>query len=153
MIRDMLLETNHRGAYLLLRSLCEANRMTAVMNIVEDEAGTASLVSLYMQEPENIRSAKDILKKGRSFIIKEPYFKMSTSGQYMIRVDHPTDIIWLPEDDVRVPKEWRCPFLGVRPAGPTTPIGNLSLTMGAAMLKDFGNQFYGQGKFVEAVDL
>jgi hypothetical protein len=66
--------------------------MTAVMNIVEDEAGTVASFALYMQLPETFRAARSILKEKRVIILKEPYFKVRTNGQYAIRVDQPTDI-------------------------------------------------------------
>jgi hypothetical protein len=103
MIRDLTLETNHRGSYLLLRFICSPTRMSAVMNIVEDESGTVVLFALYFQEPESIRTAQSILKNNSVIILKEPYFKVSAGGQYTIRVDQPTDIIWLSEDDPRIP--------------------------------------------------
>lgn len=103
MIRDLRLETNHRGSYLLLRFKCSAMRMNAVLNIVEDEAGTVVEFTLYMQEPEVVRAAETILKNGAVIILKEPYFKVATSGSYLIRVDHPTDIVWLSEDDPELP--------------------------------------------------
>jgi hypothetical protein len=37
-------------------------RMTAVMNVVEDEAGTVMPFALYLQDPETIRAAESILK-------------------------------------------------------------------------------------------
>lgn len=51
MIKDLNLETNHRGSYVLLRFICTAMRMTVVMNIVEDEAGSVVPFAIYMQEP------------------------------------------------------------------------------------------------------
>ncbi|TVY83563.1 hypothetical protein LSUE1_G003604 [Lachnellula suecica] len=81
MIKDLTLETNHRGSYLLLRFICPAMRMSAVMNIVEDEAGTVMPFALYMQEPESFRTAASILKDKSTIILKEPYFKVGTNGQ------------------------------------------------------------------------
>jgi len=81
--------------------------LTSNQNVVEDEQGTANPFALYLQEPEYVRPAESILKQNQVFILKEPYFKVGTNGQYAIRVDHPTDIIWLSEDDPRVPEKWR----------------------------------------------
>jgi hypothetical protein len=66
--------------------------MSAVMNIAEDEAGTVVPFALYMQEPETVRTAESILKDKGVIILKEPYFKVGTNGQYAVRVDQATDI-------------------------------------------------------------
>jgi hypothetical protein len=55
MIKDLKLEPNHRGFFSLLRFVCPAMRMTAVMNIVEDEVGSVVPIAVYLQEPESIR--------------------------------------------------------------------------------------------------
>ncbi|KUJ12563.1 SET domain-containing protein [Mollisia scopiformis] len=107
MIKDLTLETHHRGTYLLLRFICPAMRMSAVMNVAEDEAGTAIPFAVYMQEPESVRTAESILKDKRVIILKEPYFKLGTNGQYAVQVDHPSDITWLSEDDTRIPTKWK----------------------------------------------
>lgn len=139
MIRDLRLETNHRGSYLLLRFKCSAMRMNAVLNIVEDEAGTVVEFTLYMQEPEVVRAAETILKNGAVIILKEPYFKVATSGSYLIRVDHPTDIVWLSEDDPRAPVLWRT----------STAITSKC----ADYWKKKGNDLVGTGKFYEAIEM
>jgi hypothetical protein len=93
MIKDLRIEIHHRGAYLLLRFFSETSRETAVSNLVDDENGDAVLFSLYMQKPEVVRKAESILKRGSVVILKEPYFKVGVGGSYMLRVDHPSDII------------------------------------------------------------
>ncbi|KAF4633568.1 hypothetical protein G7Y89_g4550 [Cudoniella acicularis] len=107
MIEDLTLETNHRGSYLLLRFICPAMRVSAIMNIAEDEARTVVPFALHLQDPEPIRTADSILKDQSVIILKEPYFKVGANGQYFIRVDHPTDIVWLFGDNSRVPTKWR----------------------------------------------
>jgi hypothetical protein len=60
MIKD-LLETHHRGTYLLLRSVTPPDRMTAVTAIAEDENGDVFMLQLYNQEEENERAAEEML--------------------------------------------------------------------------------------------
>ena len=139
MIKDLRLETNHRGFYLLLRFICPAMRMSAVMNIAEDEAGTVVPFALYMQEPETVRTAESILKDKGVIILKEPYFKVGTNGQYAVRVDQPTDIVWLPEDDSRVPTKWRVP--------------SASNPNSAEYWKKKGNDMVGKAKYFEAIEM
>ncbi|KAK0112749.1 hypothetical protein ONS95_014484 [Cadophora gregata] len=139
MIKDLTLETNHRGHYLLLRFVCTAMRMSAVMNIVEDEAGSVIPFALDMQEPETVRRADSIFRENGVIIVKETYFKIGTNGQYAIRVDHPTDIVWLSENDHRVPTKWR-----VRPD---------DMPNAAEHWKKKGNDAVGKAKYYDAIDM
>jgi hypothetical protein len=102
MIRDLRLETHHRGTYLLLTSITPPDRMTAVMALVEDEKKEVVMLQLYYQAEENERSAEEILPEGAVLIVKEPYLKVMADGGYGIRVDHVSDIsvtprpVWQP---------------------------------------------------------
>jgi hypothetical protein len=107
MIKDLLLETHHRGTYLLLRSVTPPDRMTAVMAIVEDEEKDVLMLQLYYQEPENERAAEEILGEGTVLIVKEPYLKLMSDGDYGIRVDHLSDVIYPSMYDERVPDCWQ----------------------------------------------
>ncbi len=85
----------------------DADLFEALISLAEDEAGNAVTFSLYQQEAENIRSAVETLKKDSVILLKEPYFKSVGDGGYGLRVDHPTDIVWLSSDDPNVPQAWR----------------------------------------------
>ena len=105
-INEMQLETHHRGLYALLRMATPSNVMTAVMFIVEDEKENGVMLQVYQQEDSEYGLAEDIAQKGDVCIVKEPYFKIMSSGDYGLRVDHVTDIVWLAQDDDRVPLGW-----------------------------------------------
>jgi hypothetical protein len=108
MISDLLVETHHRGAYLLVRSVTTPqDRMTAVMAVVEDENGDVLMVQLYHQENAPDGRAEEILVEGTVLIAKEPYLKLMSDGTYGLRVDHVSDAVFLPEDDERIPGKWR----------------------------------------------
>ncbi|CAG8958015.1 hypothetical protein HYFRA_00000358 [Hymenoscyphus fraxineus] len=139
MIKDLRIEVHHRGFYLLLRFIHTATRMTAVMNVVEDETEAVMLLSLYLQLPESIRPAESILKDKSVIILKEPYFKVATGGGYLIRVDQPTDIVWLADDDSRIPEKWRKP--------------NVSNQQSADYWKKRGNELVGKDNFFEAIEM
>ncbi|KAI2779923.1 hypothetical protein F4815DRAFT_499978 [Daldinia loculata] len=106
MISEMMLENHHRGSYALVRVLTPPDRMTAVMAIVEDEEGTAILLQLYNQPEESKVAKEHILKAQDICIIKEPFFKVTNSGSYSLRVDHVSDIIWPEDTDNRIPLEY-----------------------------------------------
>lgn len=106
-IRDLQLETHHRGTYLLLRSITPPHRMTAIMALMEDENGDAILLQLYQQEDEATRAADNVVDVDTILLIKEPYFKLMSDGEYGVRVDHLSDVVHLKEDDDRIPKLWQ----------------------------------------------
>jgi len=135
---DLRLETHHRGRYLLLRAITLPYRMTGILVLAEDACGDATLLQLYQQEDETIRPATDIVGEGSIFIIKEPFFKLTASGDYSVRVDHLSDIAYLTSEDTRVPSSWR-PRLR-------------ELEGSADSLKLEGNILLGKGKFWEAID-
>ena len=105
-IKDLRLETNHRGDYLLLRLITHPARMTAIMAIVEDEREDAVLLQLYQQDDKKVRPATSILKHNDIVIIKEPYFKVIGDGEYGLRVDHVSDLVRIELCDERVPRQW-----------------------------------------------
>ncbi|KAH6670693.1 hypothetical protein B0J14DRAFT_671138 [Halenospora varia] len=88
MVKKLALETYHRDQYLLLRTVTPAVRWSVVITVVEDELGGVTTLSLYQQESEDIRPAAEILKKGAS------------------QNDHPSDLIWLDKDHLKVPQSW-----------------------------------------------
>jgi hypothetical protein len=103
MIDHLLLETHHRGTYLLVRSVTPQNWMTAVMAIVEDEKGDVLMVQLYHQED----GTEDVIVEGTVLLLKEPFLKLMSDGNYGLRVDHLSDIVFLSADDERIPGSWR----------------------------------------------
>ncbi|KAK1754186.1 hypothetical protein QBC47DRAFT_453175 [Echria macrotheca] len=66
MISDLLLETHHRGRYLVLRTVTPQDRLHGVMAIVEDERGDVSLLQLYHQEETG--AFEDIFVQGGAVI-------------------------------------------------------------------------------------
>ncbi|KAB5582423.1 TPR domain protein [Coniochaeta sp. 2T2.1] len=108
LISQMKLETHHRGSKIVVRVMVPGSRMNAVLAIVEDEKGTATLLQVYHQPDESVAPAAEILQEGCCYLIKEPYFKATTSdGSYSIRVDHPSDIVRLKHGDGAIPNKWR----------------------------------------------
>ena len=105
-IKDLRLETHHRGSYLLIRSITPPNRMTAIMAIVEDENGDATLLQLYQQSDENIRPTTSIITENDVFIIKEPFFKVTSDGGYGLRIDHVSDLVYIDTSNNILPTQW-----------------------------------------------
>lgn len=104
LIRDITLETYHRGFYILLRAVTPMDRMTAVMTVVEDERGDVVMLQLYNQEKE--LSTDGRLVEGTVILVKEPYLKVMADGNYGMRADHLSDIRFLPGHDSLIPLAW-----------------------------------------------
>lgn len=112
-IRNLGLETHHRGSYLLVRALTPPRRMTAIMAIVEDENGDAIPLQLYQQPDEKFRPATSVIMKNDVYLVKEPYFKATSDGSYGLRVDHVSDIIRLDEHHDLLPEKWKPTVLDI----------------------------------------
>ncbi len=138
-IKDLRLETHHRGYNVLLRAATPSMVMTAVMVIMEDEKGHRLPFQLFQQKTDAYRTAKDVIQEGYLCILKEPYFKVMNDGGYGLRVDHVGDIIWLSADDERVPAAWK-PRIS-------------DLDIDAMQVKDEGNRALKAGKLYEASEL
>ncbi|KAL3420666.1 hypothetical protein PVAG01_07111 [Phlyctema vagabunda] len=138
-IRNLLLETHHRGKYILLRSITPPDRLTAVMTIVEDEKGNAIMLQLYYQDEESVRATRDILPERTILALKEPYLKIMADGDYGLRIDHPSDLVYLPSDDQRIPSFWK------------TGIEESKLS--AQDLRKQGNDYYNDANYPAAVEL
>lgn len=110
-ISQMRLETHHRGRKIMLRVCTPPQRITAVMAVVEDENHTGVLLQLYHQPDEALVPTIETLGPDMICILKEPFFKCATDGSYSLRVDHPSDIIWLNAEDERIPQKWRPKFV------------------------------------------
>lgn len=102
-ISEMTLETHHLGLKILLRHCTEACRLTALLVVAEDERETPILVQMYHQPEENVIPSQQLLKQGMVLLLKEPYFKQTAVGAYVLRVDHVSNVIWLHGDDERIP--------------------------------------------------
>ncbi|KAK1836916.1 hypothetical protein QBC39DRAFT_377858 [Podospora conica] len=135
MIGDLVLETQHRGKYLLLRCITPQDRMTAVMSIVEDETMETVMLQLYHQDHPD-QPHEEILVQGRTVIVKEPYLKEMASGSYGLRVDHVSDVEFLSLMDERIPGPWRN-----RPRQNT-----------AATWKETGNEHFNKFRYRAAIE-
>lgn len=138
-IRDLQLETHHRGFYALLKVVTPPTRMTAVMAVVEDEIGDGVTLQLYQQKDDEYRKGEEVVQVNKACIIKEPYFKVMSDGNYGLRVDHVSDIIWLPSDDDRLPFAWQSRIT--------------ELEEDAESLKNEGNDALKAGKIYQAIEM
>ncbi len=105
-IRDLRPGVCHRGSYLLVRCTTEPDRTPAITVMVEDEKEDTIMLQLYYQPDEDIRPASWIIPKGDVFISKEPYLKMIGDGNYVVRIDHVSDLVQIDTWHEQFPKRW-----------------------------------------------
>jgi hypothetical protein len=137
-VAELQLETHHRGKYLLVKCLTPSRKLGAIMAIVEDQDEDCVLLQLYGREHESERPASEILTEGMIIAIKEPYFKVNSTGGYSVRVDHVGDILWLSDHDELVPAKW----------GPAL----LEVDKPASKWKDEGDEAMREKKYWDAIE-
>jgi tetratricopeptide (TPR) repeat protein len=108
----------------------------AISSCVEDEYGDSAEISIY-NERETI-NPDELLPIGTIIAVKEPCYKIVANGGYSIRVDHPSDVVYLDPADERVPLAWR-----------TSSTKKVS----ASEYKIAGNESYAKGRYSEAAEL
>jgi hypothetical protein len=74
---------------------------TDVVTIIEGENGTVARLALGFQD-DSLSISGPTLPINSTVAIKEPYCKFSGEGDYVIPVDHPSDIAVLRGDDPAV---------------------------------------------------
>lgn len=136
-IRDLRLETHHRGTYLMVHAITPPNRMTGIMVLVEDEREHAVMLQIYQQDNEKTRAADKIVNVGSVMILKEPFFKVMASGEYGLRIDHVSDIVEVHDYDPRRPMRWRPRVIDAE--------------VSAEILKTRGNEAMGKGMYWQAI--
>lgn len=109
LVSQMKLQKHHRGRMLTVRA-CTApdSRLSAIVTVVEDRDGTAVPLFFYNMHTRSATRPESILPKGTILLIKEPFLKLKQkTNTPFIRVDHATDVVFLPETDNRVPDSWK----------------------------------------------
>ncbi|KAK4553115.1 hypothetical protein LTR86_009842 [Recurvomyces mirabilis] len=101
-ISELKRETHHRGRSLMLRQMGEHSRgLIHVTAVVRDVQG--SLESLVFHTADISRPERDIMPSNAVMIIKEPFYTIHGSLQDVLFIDHPSDLVYLPLTDARVP--------------------------------------------------
>jgi tetratricopeptide (TPR) repeat protein len=101
MLRELTLETQHRGRVLIVRAFSEPNRMTSIQNAIDDELGDVERLAVYNLLPSVLPN--DVLPRGSIFAVKEPYYKRTADGGLLVRVDHPSDLVPLKPGNAMIP--------------------------------------------------
>ncbi|KAK4242837.1 hypothetical protein C8A03DRAFT_39789 [Achaetomium macrosporum] len=98
-LSDLRMETHHRGYRLTVKRASPVVNLAArSWTMVQDEAGEEiERLELCLHKK---RHGKELLESADSvFIIKEPYFTLTDDGEPTIRIDHPSDLVVVPESE------------------------------------------------------
>ncbi|KLO81852.1 uncharacterized protein LW93_7009 [Fusarium fujikuroi] len=103
-IKDLRMETHHRGFFLSLRrvspvSILQASSWTVVKCQSSDEVERLE-VFLHTSQYGN-----NTLEIASDLVIKEPYYTLNAQGECTIRIDHPSDLMIIAISEN--PESWR----------------------------------------------
>lgn len=139
-ISQMKIETHHRGKRVVVRAIISPFRRVALVTFIEDEEGNKTGLQMFNQPSEQIVPARQTLRFGSCYLIKEPFVTAVPPDDYCLRVDHPGDIFLLPLDHELVPAKWR-------------KSANEALVGKSREMRMRGNDAVGKKKWAEAEDL
>lgn len=108
-ISQMEPETHHRRRRIAVRVAGSTTRigLDTLITTIQDEEGTPTFLQLLHQPRETAVPAQQILRTGGCYLIKEPFRTLSADGVYdSLRVDHPSDILMLPDGHELLPAKW-----------------------------------------------
>jgi hypothetical protein len=88
----------------IVRTITAPYTGSGMISVVEDELGNADKIGIYNQSDSSMLFR---VPQGSILAVKEPYYKYSGDDDYMICVDHPSDIILLEPDDPLVPSAFQ----------------------------------------------
>jgi len=99
-LSDLKLETHHWGGYLVGKAIVDPFVYGCVISVIEDERGNCGTLTVFNQD-DNLLDT--LIPCDAIVAVKEPYCKFNNDNDFVIRVDHPSDIhIWRAGDD-RIP--------------------------------------------------
>jgi hypothetical protein len=98
----LLVESHHRGQAVIVKAISPPYVSAGAVSLVEDQFGNVDKLAIYNQPDSSILSG---VPEGCIIAVKEPYYKYNGSeSDYMICVDHPSDVMLLRFDDPIVPE-------------------------------------------------
>ncbi|KAF3762280.1 SET domain-containing protein [Cryphonectria parasitica EP155] len=105
-LSELRIESHHREEAVIIKTISNAYRGAASVSLVEDEHGTVEKLAMYNQSDASILSA---LPEGCVLAVKEPYYQIDgiEKDQYIICVDHPSDVVLLRLSDPIIPRSLR----------------------------------------------
>ncbi|KAK4240436.1 hypothetical protein C8A03DRAFT_31461 [Achaetomium macrosporum] len=104
-LSELRAETHHRGKGVIVKVVSPPFVGAGAVSVVEDEFGNADKLAIYNQADSSILSG---VPEGCVVAVKEPYYKNNgAENDFMICVDHPSDVILLRFTDPIIPEALR----------------------------------------------
>jgi hypothetical protein len=99
--KGMYVPKVHKGLYLICRTIIPSRVSVGVTTLLQDTRGDVELALFYYFQESFVSDPNEWLPEGTILLIKEPYMKFGSQGACdpMIRVDCPSDVIFLHESD------------------------------------------------------
>ena len=101
-LNELKIENHHRGSFLTAKTISPPYQTTEIVTLIEDENGDVAKLVLGFQDDHTSSSGVGGLPMSSTVAVKEPYCKSNGEGDYVISVDHPSDIAVLRGDDPAV---------------------------------------------------
>ena len=125
-ISNLVVDSTHKGRILQGRVVAPLLVMTSIMTVLEDETGAVVKFAVYNALPPGLErraklaAAKAYLKEGTVIALLDPFYKTANDGSRMIRVDDPSDVVFMDDMekksaiDLRVEVRFLWVFLATR---------------------------------------
>lgn len=102
-LSDLKVETHHRGQGIIVKTISPPFVGAGNVVVVEDEHGNVDKLAVYNVADSSILSK---VPEGCILAVKEPYYKFNggaAQDDFLISVDHPSDVIFLRFSDPIIP--------------------------------------------------
>lgn len=106
-----------------------------MQTIVQDDTGATERLALYNTDAST--NEEELLPKNAIFAVKEPYYTATAEGSCSLRIDHPSDLLYLNPLDPQVPRGIRADLA--------------ELNKSALDWKNMGNIAYSAGRYLPAL--
>ena len=92
---DLTLEKVHFGCYLELKFVAPCFKMNSICGLIEDHLGQDLLEIIIYNFDQKGKHYDAYFSLGAKIYLKEPFFKTSRTGGHVLRVDDPSDIVFV----------------------------------------------------------
>ncbi|EWC44945.1 hypothetical protein DRE_01004 [Drechslerella stenobrocha 248] len=132
-ISNLTIETRHRGRYIVVQVAGDAKVLTCVNVVVEGCDGRHTQMQVY--NLPRWKTYTQMFLKGQVVLVKEPFYKVSSTGIPSLRVDHFSDMVFLEGGDNLMPGAWSV-GAGAMSAAACEGLGNLAMTQGIMQMNE-----------------
>jgi hypothetical protein len=95
------LETHHRGCFVTATTITAPYKSTETITVIQEETGNVAVLVLGFQDEARQITVLSLLQNS-TVAIKEPFVQFSEESDFVIRVDHPSNIAVLRGDNPAV---------------------------------------------------